>query len=769
MVTFGDPAWIDYLPTPELGTLSQVLLPALNPTGESGRLISEAERAAALASDMGVLEPGLVNNLIDRLNRTTTYNAQGVFEIEDLEPGMNDDFIIQSSGLATAQAYSNAVNEARANGYEGLLHAYVDAQDELLRFLSVGDGVCAKVRLRIEQDAVMTRDAFEASLEILNNDELAMENLNVSISIVDAQGADQTALFGIDGNGATNATLPGNSSESWSWTIIPTSLAAPNGPVEYLVKGTVSFRQGDLIVETPLAPQPITVQPNPSLKLKYFHQRDVFSDDPNTEIVEPSIPFSLGVVVQNEGAGLARNLRITSAQPVIVENERGLFIDFDIIASEVSGQSLTPSLTTDFGDLQPGEIKVGRWLMKSSLQGLFTEYEASFEHVNSLNDERLSLIQEVSIHETTRVVEAQGAFQDGLPDFLVNDIFDIGDFPDTVHLSDGTTEPVTVVSTGTGPAPNPLQLSVTLNIGTPSGFMYARLDDPADGNFRLVRVERSDGRVLPLDTNAWTTDRTFVGLGSRPVRENKLHLFDHDTNGSYTLTYAVIPPPDTEAPSSSVAMLPAATPGFFSVDWTGTDNTAITSFDIYVSENGGPFTLWLENTSDTSALYQGRFGNEYAFFSIARDAAGNAEPDKDTGETTTTISLVNQAPNLTALPDVSLTEGQTLRITASATDPGGPDSALRFLLSADDPGITINAISGRIRWNTTESDGGRVVPITVTVTDGDSSPATSSLTFNVTVDDDNKSPVMEALPPMIVEIDEPIAVTAAGSDPDFPL
>lgn len=110
-----------------------------------------------------------------------------------------------------------------------------------------------------------------------------------------------------------------------------------------------------------------------------------------------------------------------------------------------------------------------------------------------------------------------------------------------------------------------------------------------------------------------------------------------------------------------------------------------------------------------------------------------------------------------------------MRITASATDPGGPDSALRFLLSADDPGITINAISGRIRWNTTESDGGRVVPITVTVTDGDSSPATSSLTFNVTVDDDNKSPVMEALPPMIVEIDEPIAVTAAGSDPDFPL
>lgn len=769
MVTYGDPAWTPYLASPELGTLAMVLLPALEEGSESGGLVSPSERAEALATPLGASETALVTALIDRLNRTKNYYDSGIFEIEDLSPGMNEDFITRSAVQTTAAAYVDAVDRARAAGYEGLIEAYLAKQGDLLNFLTVGDGVCAKVRLRIEQDAVMTRDAFEASLEILNNDDLPMEGLDVNISIVDPLGADQTALFGIDGEGSTNATLPGNTTENWSWTIIPTSLAAPEGPVEYLVKGSVSFRQGGVRVETPLAPQPITVQPNPILKLKYFHQRDVFSDDPDTEIVEPSIPFSLGVMIQNEGAGLARNLRITSAQPVIVENEKGLFIDFDIIASEVSGQSLTPSLTADFGDLRPGEIKVGRWLMKSSLQGLFTEYEASFEHVNALNDERLSLIQEVTIHETIRAVEAQGPLADGLPDFLVNDLFDLGDFPDTVHLSDGSTEPVTVVSSGTSTSPTPLQLQVPLTIASPSGFLYARLDDPGEGNYRLVRVERSDGRVLPLDTNAWTTDRTFLGLGSKPLRENKLHLFDHDTTGSYTLTYALIPPPDTEAPTSSVAALPADAPGFFSVDWSGTDNTGITSFDIFVSENGSPFTLWLENTGDTSALYQGTFGNDYAFYSLASDAAGNTEPAKTSGEATTTISLANQAPVFTALPDVTLTEGQSLNLRATATDPDGPDSALRFQLSTDEPGITINPTTGRLRWNTTETDGGRLVPVTLSVTDGDSSPATSSLTFNVNVLDDNKRPVLDPFPTLIVEIDEAIRLNADGSDPDFPL
>ena len=90
----------------------------------------------------------------------------------------------------------------------------------------------------------------------------------------------------------------------------------------------------------PLEPVSITVLPMPRLYVKYFHQRDVYADDPFTPQVEPSIPFTLAVMIENKGHGIARNFRITSAQPKIVENEKGLLIDFKIIATEDSFRQL---------------------------------------------------------------------------------------------------------------------------------------------------------------------------------------------------------------------------------------------------------------------------------------------------------------------------------------------------------------------------------------------------------------------------------------------
>src|SRR6185295_15127359 len=151
-----------------------------------------------------------------------------------------------------------------------------------------------------------------------------------------------------------------------SWIIIPTSDAAPEVATQYSVSGTLRYTQDGLIITVPLAPVPITVHPNPRIFVKYFHQRDVFSDDPFTDVVEPSIPFSLAVMAENRGRGTAKNFRITSAQPEIVDNEKGLLVDFQIIATEVAGQNLTPSLTVNLGNIGPGQIAIGRWLFNST-------------------------------------------------------------------------------------------------------------------------------------------------------------------------------------------------------------------------------------------------------------------------------------------------------------------------------------------------------------------------------------------------------------------
>lgn len=96
---------------------------------------------------------------------------------------------------------------------------------------------------------------------------------------------------------------------------------------------------------------------------------------------------------------------------------------------------------------------------------------------------------------------------------------------------------------------------------------------------------------------------------------------------------------DDMKPVSHVLPLPAtqATPSF-TVRWSGTDaGSGILNYTIYVSDNGGPFTVWLSQTSDTQATYAGAAGHTYRFFSTARDLVGNVEDVKNAAEAITTI------------------------------------------------------------------------------------------------------------------------------------
>jgi len=104
-----------------------------------------------------------------------------------------------------------------------------------------------------------------------------------------------------------------------------------------------------------------------------------------------------------------------------------------------------------------------------------------------------------------------------------------------------------------------------------AGWTYLRVPEPSGGQLRLVRVVREDGLEIAFGTNAWTTDRTFLGLGRRPMNENILHLLDFNSAGTYSLHYVVPPAPDTNAPVSAVSALPASSPMIFQVQWSGAD------------------------------------------------------------------------------------------------------------------------------------------------------------------------------------------------------
>jgi hypothetical protein len=108
---------------------------------------------------------------------------------------------------------------------------------------------------------------------------------------------------------------------------------------------------------------------------------------------------------------------------------------------------------------------------------------------------------------------------------------------------------------------------------------------------------------------------------------------------------------DLTPPTSSVAPLsPFQTRTGFRVGWSGRDDgSGIISYTIYVSENGGPFSAWLDNTTARSGNFTGSDGCTYRFLSRALDQAGLLEPMPDESSAASTrVDATAPATTLTA-------------------------------------------------------------------------------------------------------------------------
>jgi RHS repeat-associated protein len=95
---------------------------------------------------------------------------------------------------------------------------------------------------------------------------------------------------------------------------------------------------------------------------------------------------------------------------------------------------------------------------------------------------------------------------------------------------------------------------------------------------------------------------------------------------------------DSEAPSSRVTALPAASPAAIPVVWSGTDAGAgVVTYDVFAQVDSGAFVPWLTGTALTQAVYTGTPGQTYGFYAIATDALGHREPAKTAAEAVTTV------------------------------------------------------------------------------------------------------------------------------------
>ena len=143
-------------------------------------------------------------------------------------------------------------------------------------------------------------------------------------------------------------------------------------------------------------------------------------------------------------------------------------------------------------------------------------------------------------------------------------------------------------NTGTGE-------SVTrLNVGQPGGPLPT-------GRFRLTVRGSETTSVHDIAGNRLDGDR------------------DGTEGGDYVRTFSV----NATAPTSQVDPLAEEQhTADFEVSWAGEDEvggSGIASYDIWVSDNGGGYTVQWDHITATSAVFTGEDGHIYAFYSVARD------------------------------------------------------------------------------------------------------------------------------------------------------
>lgn len=481
---------------------------------------------------------------------SVTYNTPDVISFDkDVASFANGSITAKRSGR------SKVTIEFAGQSCSTMLYIYDDVETE-------GDdseSICSTITLLFSQDMIITRQAFRGTFTLNNGHvDKALEDFKLNLTIKDPEGV----VAGRDKFEVTLESLnefEGNLDFSSGWNLgegksgtatilfIPTKNAALSEPTKYSFGGSFSYTDPTtgLTVTRKMDDVVLTVKPSPSLDLTYFMQRDVLGDDPLTETIEPSKEAEFSILINNKGYGDASNVQFVTQQPQIVENEKNLLIDFEIISSQFNSEeknlALGGSVVTDFGTIPANSTAYAQWWMKSSLLGHFSDYSVNATHVTSYDNPDLSLLNDVTIHELIRSLDLSNG-EEKMVGFMANDIKDNNHVPDMLYLSNGEIKGV-VSATGSNIVKNS-STEYTLTVApSATGWNYGNLLDPTYGAAELTGIVRqSDGKVIPL-RNFWQTDRTLRD-NKDPLYENRIHFADEFKTSSaetYILTFTPLP------------------------------------------------------------------------------------------------------------------------------------------------------------------------------------------------------------------------------------
>ncbi len=560
---------------------NNLLVESIAGADKQPRALTDSQIAALQSTKFSTLyglEP-MLNLYYNAWNTTLRYNELGIYSVEDLErvnagdksgiptdlldpeTGNLSDWFFSTEYYAQLQGtYDYADNLLSKSGYTKMEDYVGAARENLTNYVTEDEsGVCATVTLQFSQSVTMSREAFEGSLT-LNNSGSDMSDVSFVVHVVDSNGVDMTDHFEVNyyyvsdefgnysGGGrdsVSGATLAANTSGSMSIRFTPGREVAKTEAEAYDFTATLSYKDAEgMDITMDLTPVTLAVNPSPSLTLHYFLQEDIYSDNPFTDDVEAVRNAQLGVLVQNNGFGTAKNYRMSDFTVDYLANDMGLALDFNFVGVSLNGGEMK-SLGTDvlFGDIAGNSTASAIWYFTTNLQGTFQDYKTStITRTDSLGNvsvvtqgDEFSLIDDVKDHMLVRSLDADG---DGKTDFLANDDEDALKLGDALYLGDGTQESVNgVITYSTTETLGNGMKTITITVHVQAGYNHIKLLDPGEGAYVIDGVSVS-GSDLAAGC-FWQTDRDFSGDGSsRSVaRLHMLYRAESEADVSFTLTY----------------------------------------------------------------------------------------------------------------------------------------------------------------------------------------------------------------------------------------
>ncbi len=258
----------------------------------------------------------------------------------------------------------------------------------------------------------------------------------------------------------------------------------------------------------------------------------------------------------------------------------------------------------------------------------------------------------------------------------------------------------------------------------------AQTDDVSAGRY-------PDGAELPLLVLDKPTPRqpNFLAGGNRPpiVAAIPNQTVDEETQLRFTVS-ATDPDPGQ---SVVYALGPDALPGAAIDGQTG-------AFSWTPNEQQGP-----------------------GVFTFSIRATDNGIPPRTSSATVTVaVNERNQPPSFLAIPDQTIDEGSLFTMTLPAIDPDLPQNRLTFALEAGGPeGLTVDP-SGALAWTPTEAQGPGTYTVRVRVTDDGTPPLSATTSLSITVREVNNPPVIEEIPPQVINELRPFTLQVIAHDSD---